>query len=70
VTTVPENKEIIPFASYFQDEKISINFPTEVVLHDIAYGTPPLKTAKTSWVNYVFEDVAGKHCITHSALQF
>jgi len=57
---VPENQEIIPFASYFQDEKISITFPTDVVLHDIAFGTPPLKTQKTSWVNYVFEDAACK----------
>jgi hypothetical protein len=55
---VPDGLEIIPFASYFQDEKISITFPTEVILHDIAYGTPPLKKAHTSWVNYVFEDAA------------
>jgi hypothetical protein len=55
---VPENKEIIPFASYFQDEKISITFLTEVILHDIVYGTPPLKKAKSSWVNFVFGDAA------------
>jgi hypothetical protein len=55
---VPENQEIIPFASYFQDEKVSITFLTEVVLHDIIYGTPALKIAKTSWVNFVFSNIA------------
>jgi hypothetical protein len=54
---VPENQEIIPFASYFQDEKISITFLTEVVLHPITYGTPPISSVTTSWVNYIFGDV-------------
>ncbi|KAF2419008.1 hypothetical protein EJ08DRAFT_574105, partial [Tothia fuscella] len=53
---LPDEDHIIPFTSYFQDEKISITFPTEILFHDVVHGTPPLKSAKTSWVNYVLED--------------
>jgi len=53
---LPDGKNIIPFASYFEDEKISITFPTELVFHDISYGSEPLRSIQSSWINYVFED--------------
>src|ERR1700761_6342125 len=56
---VPDGESIIPFASYFEDEKISITFPTELIFHDISYGSEPLRSVKTSWTNYVFEDSIG-----------
>ncbi|KAF2490368.1 hypothetical protein BU16DRAFT_552854 [Lophium mytilinum] len=49
----------VPYSSYFSPEKISVTVPTEVKYHDVRYGSKPLKTAKTSWINYVFEEVAG-----------
>jgi hypothetical protein len=60
-TSVPDLEEIIPFSSYFQEEKISVTLPSDLTFHDIAYGSPPLRTANSKWVNYVFEDEYGKY---------
>ncbi|KAK7710925.1 hypothetical protein SLS57_008241 [Botryosphaeria dothidea] len=49
--------EVVPHASYFVPEKISLPLVTELKFHDKAYGSKPLKVEKTSWCNYVFEDV-------------
>ncbi|KAL1619909.1 hypothetical protein SLS56_009926 [Neofusicoccum ribis] len=49
--------EIVPHASYFVPEKISLPLVTELKFHDTTYGAKPLKVEKTTWINYVFEDV-------------
>ncbi|KAH7051252.1 hypothetical protein B0J12DRAFT_573240 [Macrophomina phaseolina] len=49
--------EVIPHASYFVPEKISLPLVTELKFHDKVYGSKPIKVEKTSWCNYVFEDV-------------
>ena len=48
--------------SYFNPEKISVTVPCELKYHDVKYGQRPTKTAKTSWINYVFEEAQGKKC--------
>ncbi|KAF2868292.1 hypothetical protein BDV95DRAFT_630526 [Massariosphaeria phaeospora] len=47
----------VPYSSYFSPEKISITVPCELKYHDVRYGSRLLRTAKTSWVSYVFESV-------------
>jgi hypothetical protein len=56
---VPDQENVIPFSSFFQEEKISITQPSTLVYHDLAYGSPPLRNATSKWVNYVFEDEYG-----------
>lgn len=56
---MPDLENIIPFSSFFQEEKISITLPSTLTYHDLAYGSPPLRTATSKWVNYVFEDEYG-----------
>jgi hypothetical protein len=50
----------VPYSSYFSPEKISVTVPTEIKFHDIKFGSKPLKIAKTSWINYVFENTVGR----------
>ncbi|CAO2649412.1 Nn.00g067970.m01.CDS01 [Neocucurbitaria sp. VM-36] len=45
----------IPYSSYFSPNKISITVPCELKFHDVKFGNRPAKTAKTSWVNYIFD---------------
>lgn len=47
----------IPYSSYFSPAKISITVPCELIFHDVRYGNRVLRTSRTSWVNYVFQDV-------------
>jgi hypothetical protein len=56
---VDDEIEYIPYTSYFSPEKLSIGVPTEIRFHDVKYGSRPLKVCKTSWINYVFEDLQG-----------
>ncbi|KAK7607703.1 hypothetical protein JOL62DRAFT_473579, partial [Phyllosticta paracitricarpa] len=49
--------EIIPFASYFSPNKVSIALVSLLRFHGSTFGAAPVKEDKTSWVNYVFEDV-------------
>jgi len=53
---VADGAEIIPFSSYFNPEKISITVPAVLKFHDVAFGAASLQEAKTSWINYIFED--------------
>ena len=46
----------IPYSSYFSPAKVSITVPCELKFHDIRYGNRLIKPARTSWVNYLFED--------------
>ncbi|KAK8199604.1 uncharacterized protein BKA78DRAFT_348622 [Phyllosticta capitalensis] len=49
--------EIIPFASYFSPNKVSLALVSHLRFHGSTFGAAPIKEDKTSWVNYVFEDV-------------
>lgn len=51
--------DVLPYTSYFQSNKASITFKTQVIYHDVTRMKPPLKIHETSWLNYVFEDDAG-----------
>lgn len=55
-----DGAEIIPHASYFVPEKISLPIAAELKFHNKTYGSKPLKVEKTTWCNYVFEDVKSK----------
>jgi hypothetical protein len=49
----------VPYSSYFNQQKISITVPCELRYHGVKYGTRLEKSAKTNWINYVFEDTKG-----------
>ncbi|KAF9733921.1 hypothetical protein PMIN01_08264 [Paraphaeosphaeria minitans] len=53
----------VPYSSYFSPEKVSVTVPCELKFHDVQYGQRVLMTAKTTWINYVFESA-------HSAALF
>ncbi|KAH7390500.1 hypothetical protein BKA66DRAFT_37068 [Pyrenochaeta sp. MPI-SDFR-AT-0127] len=51
-----DDQMYIPYSSYFSPSKVSITLPCELKFHDVKYGNRPAKIAKTSWVNYVFDN--------------
>ncbi|KAJ4353904.1 uncharacterized protein N0V89_005635 [Didymosphaeria variabile] len=53
----------VPYSSYFSPEKVSVTVPCELKFHDVKYGQRVLRTAKTTWINYIFESA-------HSAALF
>lgn len=54
-----EGEVYVPYSSYFNQKKVSITVPCELIYHDVTFGRRPLKTTKTSWINYVFDDQEG-----------
>lgn len=55
-----DGMEIIPYASYFTSNKVSLPIPeSDLIFHAPVHGGKGEKTAKTSWINYVFEDAQG-----------
>jgi len=50
----------VPYSSYFSPEKVSVTVPCELKFHDVKYGQRVLKTAKTTWINYIFESAHSK----------
>lgn len=52
-----EDKEMyIPYSSYFSPAKTSITVPCTLRFHDVKFGTRILRTARSSWVNFFFDD--------------
>lgn len=51
-----DSEMYIPYSSYFSPAKASITVPCELCFHDVRFGNRLARTARTSWVNYVFED--------------
>ncbi|XPS99103.1 hypothetical protein M3J09_008285 [Ascochyta lentis] len=51
-----DDEMYIPYSSYFSPAKVSMTVPCELKFHDVRYGNRLVKAARTSWVNYVFED--------------
>lgn len=49
----------IPYSSYFSPAKASITVPCSLRFHDVRFGNRPVRTARTSWVNFVFADAQG-----------
>lgn len=45
----------IPYSSYFSPTKVSMTIPCDLRFHDVKYGNRLTKTARTSWINFVFE---------------
>ncbi|KAF2680587.1 hypothetical protein K458DRAFT_434198 [Lentithecium fluviatile CBS 122367] len=45
----------VPYSSYFNPEKVSVTVPCELKFHDVDFGKRVQSTAKTTWINYVFE---------------
>ena len=61
--SVADGQEIIPYTVWGNNIKISIRVPTELRFHDLTHDSKPLSTARTSWVNYCFEDERGKQLV-------
>jgi hypothetical protein len=55
-----DDQMYIPYSSYFSPAKVSITVLCELKFHDIKLGNRLVRSAKTSWVNYVFETAQGK----------
>ena len=56
-----EGDVYVPYSSYFNPEKISVTVACDLRFHGIEYGRRLEKTAKTGWINYVFEDGQGEY---------
>lgn len=56
IYAVSNDDDVIPFMSYFAPEKVAVTVPTHLLFHDVMFGLPPVQTARTTWVNYIFED--------------
>lgn len=54
-----DSQMYIPYSSYFSPTKVSITVPCELKFHDVRHGNRLIKTANTSWVNYVFDTAQG-----------
>lgn len=54
-----DSEMYIPYSSYFSPAKASITIPCELRFHDVRFGNRLVRTARTSWVNFVFEDAQG-----------
>lgn len=55
-----DDQMYIPYSSYFSLSKVSITVPCKLKFHDVQLGSRPLKTVRTSWVNYIFDSSEGK----------
>ncbi|KAF1933604.1 uncharacterized protein M421DRAFT_88780 [Didymella exigua CBS 183.55] len=56
---IDKGEALIPYSSYFSPAKVSTTVPCELRFHDVRFGNQLLRTARTSWVNFVFADAAG-----------
>lgn len=65
--TMDDGEMYVPYSSYFSPEKISVTVACELKYHDIKFGSRPVKTAKTTWVNYIFENAKGT---SHASIPF
>lgn len=55
---LPEEFDTVPFCSYFQSEKVSIDIKESLLrFHAAVWAAPTLNELKTNWVNYIFETV-------------
>ncbi|KAF2093913.1 hypothetical protein NA57DRAFT_47393 [Rhizodiscina lignyota] len=55
-----DGMEIIPYASYFTPNKVSLPLPdSELIFWGTVHGGKGERTRKSSWINYVFEDAQG-----------
>ena len=66
---VEDDTEVIPYTVWGRTDRVILRFPTELIYHDIDIHDKPLKTAKTSWVNYHFKDEQGSRAF-QSALMW
>ena len=55
---LPEDEEIIPLASFFDKEKVSISLPTKLLWHPGIYGAKNEKTSQSYWTGYNFASTA------------
>ncbi|KAI8940762.1 hypothetical protein NX059_002027 [Plenodomus lindquistii] len=51
-----DDQMYIPYSSYFSLSKVSITVPCKLKFHDVKLGNQPIKTAQTTWINYVFQN--------------
>ena len=56
---VEDGEEIIPYTVWGNDAKVVLRVPTELKFRDTAEDSNPLQSARTSWVNYIFEHERG-----------
>lgn len=50
---------IIPYTVWGGTNKVAIRVKSFLEFHNTVYGAPPIKTADSSWVNYILENEAG-----------
>ena len=67
-----DGEEVIPYTLWGVPEKVVLRVPTKLLFHGIANDSLPVKTASTSWVNYLFEppdpeQIPKKFMVQHSS---
>lgn len=53
---VEDDVDIIPYTVWGKTDSVVLRIPTELLYHDLDLYDKPLRTVKTSWVNYHFKD--------------
>lgn len=59
--TVADGQEIIPYTVWGNEVKVVIRVDTELKYCGITTKDKPFEIAKTTWINYIFEDEQGKN---------
>ena len=67
-----DGEEVIPYTLWGVPEKVVLRVPTKLLFHGTANDSLPVKTAQTSWVNYVFEppdpeQIPARFLVQHSS---
>ncbi|MCJ1478702.1 hypothetical protein MMC13_007384 [Lambiella insularis] len=53
---IADGQELIPYTVHGNEKKVVLRVPTELKFHDTTLDAPALYTAKTSWINFHFEN--------------
>lgn len=51
-----DDTEVVPYTVWGKTSSVVLGFPTELTYHNVDILDKPIKTVKTSWVNYHFQD--------------
>ncbi|MCJ1320126.1 hypothetical protein MMC15_005463 [Xylographa vitiligo] len=53
---IADGDELIPYTIHGNDKKVVLRAPVELKFHDAVLDATPIAVAKTSWINYNFEN--------------
>ena len=56
IIIVSDDTEVVPYTVWGKTASVVLRIPTELTYHNVDILDKPIKTVKTSWVNYHFQD--------------